>query len=163
LLSDFWPHGQVAEKFGVLRSDGTSERAIFVIDSDGIICYIDIHDIDEQPSNDVLISVLRRIDPQAARNAPVEEKFAPGDLPTSGIVLYCTSWCPACRRARNWLEQNQLEYTEINITQNRAAAAQVREWANGYETTPTFDIDGVIVVNFNEEKLREALKERLKE
>ena len=37
VLSDFYPHGAVAEKFGVLRSDGVSERALFVIDKKGII------------------------------------------------------------------------------------------------------------------------------
>jgi len=35
VLSDFWPHGAVADTYGVLRSDGTSERAIFVIDKGG--------------------------------------------------------------------------------------------------------------------------------
>jgi len=46
LLSDFWPHGAVAKKYGVLRVEGYAERAIFIIDKIGIIRYIDIHDID---------------------------------------------------------------------------------------------------------------------
>ena len=66
LLSDFWPHGAVCEQYGVFREpDGHSERAIFVIDKRGIIRYIDIHDIDHQPDNDVVLDVLRRIDPEA--------------------------------------------------------------------------------------------------
>ncbi len=32
VLSDFWPHGATAQKFGILRSDGTAERAIIIID-----------------------------------------------------------------------------------------------------------------------------------
>jgi hypothetical protein len=31
LLSDFWPHGQIAQAYGVLRNEGYSERALFVI------------------------------------------------------------------------------------------------------------------------------------
>jgi len=50
ILSDFWPHGKVADKFGVLRSDGMSERALFIIDKKGIISYIDVHDINDRPS-----------------------------------------------------------------------------------------------------------------
>ncbi|MBL6965588.1 MAG: redoxin domain-containing protein, partial [Anaerolineales bacterium] len=65
LLSDFWPHGEIAEKYGVLRSDGSSERAIFIIDKNGIIQYIDIHDIDDQPDNEVLFAELKRMDPDA--------------------------------------------------------------------------------------------------
>ncbi|MBW1788505.1 MAG: redoxin domain-containing protein, partial [Deltaproteobacteria bacterium] len=49
VLSDFWPHGAVTDRFGVLRTDGTSERALFVIDKKGIIRYIDVHDINKRP------------------------------------------------------------------------------------------------------------------
>ncbi len=61
LLSDFSPFGAVADLYGVRRSEGFSERAIFVIDKKGIIRYIDIHDIDDRPSNDVLFRELERI------------------------------------------------------------------------------------------------------
>ena len=49
VLSDFWPHGAVASRYGILRSDGTAERAIIIIDKKGVIRYIDIHDINERP------------------------------------------------------------------------------------------------------------------
>src|ERR1044071_4616535 len=48
LLSDFFPHGQAALQYGVLRPNGITERAIFVVDKQGIIRYIDIHDIGSQ-------------------------------------------------------------------------------------------------------------------
>jgi peroxiredoxin len=38
LLSDFWPHGEVARQYGVFREqDGISERALFFIDKQGVI------------------------------------------------------------------------------------------------------------------------------
>ena len=58
VLSDFWPHGAVAQKYGVLRSDGTTERALFVIDKQGIIRYIDVHDINERPRLEELMKAL---------------------------------------------------------------------------------------------------------
>jgi len=61
LLSDFYPQGHVALKFGVLREGGITERAIFVIDKDGVIQYIDIHDITEQPENEELFDVLKKL------------------------------------------------------------------------------------------------------
>jgi peroxiredoxin len=60
-LSDFWPHGAVADKYGILRSDGTSERALFVIDKKGIIRYIDIHDINKRPPLDDLVKELEKL------------------------------------------------------------------------------------------------------
>jgi len=49
VLSDFWPHGQVAASYGILRSDGVSERALFVIDKNGIIRSILVSDINKRP------------------------------------------------------------------------------------------------------------------
>lgn len=60
LLSDFWPHGKVAVDYGVLRSGGITERAIFVIDREGIVRYIDIHDLKQQPP---IEKILQALDP----------------------------------------------------------------------------------------------------
>lgn len=61
ILSDFWPHGSVAKKFGVLRSNGTAERAIFIIDKRGIIRYIDVHNINKRPPLEEIIKELEKI------------------------------------------------------------------------------------------------------
>ena len=59
VLSDFWPHGAVAGRYGVLRSDGTSERALVVIDKKGIIRYIHVNDINKRPRLENLVKELR--------------------------------------------------------------------------------------------------------
>ena len=158
LLSDFWPHGQVAQQYGVLRPEGYSERALFVIDKQGMIQYIDIHDIDEQPDNEVLRDAIRRIDPEAAKNESKAVKPKAQPLPHGGIVMYCSSWCPDCKRARVWLKQHNLPFTEVDVYATPGASEQVKQWANGNVTTPTFDIDGTIVVDFDENKLANVLK-----
>ncbi|MGQ9645875.1 MAG: peroxiredoxin [Thermodesulfobacteriota bacterium] len=61
VLSDFWPHGAVAKKYGVLRSDGVSERALFVIDKRGILRYIDVHDINKRPPLEDLVNALEKL------------------------------------------------------------------------------------------------------
>lgn len=156
LLSDFWPHGEVAEKYGVMRDGGMTERALFIIDREGIIRYIDIHDIGDQPSNEVLFAELEKIVPKADRQAGYEPP-AEEALPSGGVVMYCTDWCTDCRLARRWLDQHKIDYTEVNVDNNATAARQVREWANGDLETPTFDIDGQILVGFNSLKLKEIL------
>ena len=62
VLSDFWPHGSVADRYGVLRSDGLSERAIFVIDKKGIIRYIGVGDINKRPRLEILVNELERLE-----------------------------------------------------------------------------------------------------
>jgi peroxiredoxin (alkyl hydroperoxide reductase subunit C) len=61
VLSDFWPHGKVAKKYGVLRSDGVSERSLFIIDKKGIIRYIDVHDINKRPPLEDLARELEKL------------------------------------------------------------------------------------------------------
>jgi len=61
VLSDFWPHGAVAKKYGVLRSNGVSERALFVIDKKGRIRYIDVHDINKRPPLEDLANALEKL------------------------------------------------------------------------------------------------------
>lgn len=61
LLSDFWPHGAVAQSYGVLRPQGFTERAIFIVDKEGIIRYKHIYDLNELPDNELLFPVLEEI------------------------------------------------------------------------------------------------------
>jgi glutaredoxin len=159
-LSDFWPHGRVAHRYGVLRSEGFSERAIFVVDRNGRICFAKIYDQDDQPENEELFDILRDIHPNPTRVSGWEEAVKEQELPHGGIIMYCTFWCPDCRRARTWLQERNLAYTEVNTSENLRAAAQVREWGSGYKISPTFDIDGEIILNFDQEKLLQVLKEK---
>lgn len=61
VLSDFYPHGAVAKKYSVLRSEGVTERALFVIDKKGIIRYIDVHDINKRPHLEDLVQELEKL------------------------------------------------------------------------------------------------------
>jgi len=123
---------------------------------EGIIRFIDIHDIDDEPSNDLLLKELHKIIPENFKQAGLDQEENDG-LPHGGIVMYCTRWCPDCRKARVWLKENNLPYVEVDITTNLTAARQVRSWGNGLQITPTFDIDGTIVLDFDEDKLSEIL------
>jgi glutaredoxin len=132
-----------------------------------------VHNIDEQPDNNVLFRELaaiegvpvpeERIPETAMAAAGVRQPAAAGGIGGNGVeeepavVMYCTDWCPACRRARAYFKANNVSFQEVNITRDRAAAAKVRQWTGGYETTPTFDVRGTIVVNFNVDRLNELL------
>ena len=61
VLSDFWPHGSVADKYGVLRSDGLSERALFFIDKKGIISAILVMDINRRPDLEACAVELKKM------------------------------------------------------------------------------------------------------
>ena len=61
VLSDFWPHGQVASRYGVLRSDGVSERALIYIDKKGIVRDIQVNDINKRPDLESCATTLEKM------------------------------------------------------------------------------------------------------
>ncbi len=61
ILSDFWPHGEVADSYGLLRSGGTAERAMVYIDKEGIISAITVSDINERPELEEIVKQLEKL------------------------------------------------------------------------------------------------------
>ena len=70
LLSDFWPHGQISQQYGVFReSDGTSERALFFVDEAGMIRSVWVaEDPAIAPGLNIIFKTLEEI-----QRAPQEE------------------------------------------------------------------------------------------
>jgi peroxiredoxin len=63
LLSDFHPKGEVARAYGAYReADGISERALFIVDKEGKLAFVDIHNIADQPDNEDLFEALRKLE-----------------------------------------------------------------------------------------------------
>lgn len=65
LASDFYPHGKVAEEYGILRTGppipGISERAIFLVDKAGKIADNKIYELSKVPDNEELFEMLRKL------------------------------------------------------------------------------------------------------
>jgi len=59
LLSDFWPHGGIAELYDVFREDdGFSERANVIVDQNKKVVYFKLYDIDQLPDLDEIKEFL---------------------------------------------------------------------------------------------------------
>lgn len=62
LLSDFWPHGKVAELYGVFRSKyGTSERANIIINKDQKVTFVKVYPIGQLPDITEIVEALTKI------------------------------------------------------------------------------------------------------
>ena len=68
LLADFEPKGAVARRYGAYREgDGVSERALFVVDEDGIVRWSYVSPVDVNPGAD---GILRALESLAGAGAP---------------------------------------------------------------------------------------------
>jgi len=92
--------------------------------------------------------------PQPSGPAPPKTSppAAPSAAPPSGeqiqaalrgvpIVMFSTSWCPTCARARSFLQANGIPYAERDIDHDNAALQELKH-RSGDTLIPTFDIDG---------------------
>ena len=62
LLSDFEPKGKVARTYGAYRaSDGTSERALFVISADGVVHWSYVSPVGINPGADGILRALEEL------------------------------------------------------------------------------------------------------
>jgi len=58
-LSDFWPHGKIAQLYGIFRADdGISERANIIIDEDQTISFVKVYPIAQLPDIKEILRVL---------------------------------------------------------------------------------------------------------
>lgn len=59
LLSDFWPHGEVASSYGIFREkEGFSERANIIVDEKGQVVFVRVYPISELPDIEAIIKAL---------------------------------------------------------------------------------------------------------
>lgn len=74
------------------------------------------------------------------------------------IIVYGTTWCGDTRRARRFLEQNNIPYVWIDIDQDKEARAFVEKVNNGFRSVPTIIFpDGSMLVEPSTRKLGEKL------
>lgn len=61
LLSDFWPHGEVAKKYGIfLEGKGISGRVNIIVDEDQKIVFFKIYDIPQLPDIEEIYDFLKQ-------------------------------------------------------------------------------------------------------
>jgi peroxiredoxin len=70
LLADFEPKGEVSRKYGAYRAqDGFSERALFVLDGDGVIRWSYLSDVTKNPGADGVLAALEQMSQPAGAGA----------------------------------------------------------------------------------------------
>ena len=160
LLSDFWPHGEVAKLYGELHESGVATRTIFIIDKYGIIQAIKHYDFNEVPDTDELVKIIQEIEPGGTLSVQAPTSIEVLEVPTSGVVMYCNEWCPDCPTAESWLQANNVEYTLVDVVKVPAARKHSKHLAGGELILPVFEIDGEVVVDFDD-KAQAKLKDLL--
>ena len=72
------------------------------------------------------------------------------------VRVYSTPTCPFCIRAKQFLRENNVGFTEIDVSKDEGKAEEMIE-KSGQMGVPVIDVDGQIIVGFDKEKIRSVL------
>lgn len=73
------------------------------------------------------------------------------------VIIYTTETCPFCYRTKEFLKEHKIPFTEKDVGRDRKFAEEMIKKSRQM-AVPTIDIDGDIIVGFDEEALRKKLK-----
>jgi glutaredoxin-like YruB-family protein len=73
------------------------------------------------------------------------------------VKIYSTPTCPWCKKTKEFFKENNIEYEEVDVAGNHEAANEMIE-KSGQMGVPVIDVDGEIIVGYDIEKLKKALK-----
>ena len=75
----------------------------------------------------------------------------------ASIKVYSTPTCPFCKRAKEFLKQNNFAFEDLNVAESEEARTEMIN-KSGQMAVPVLDIDGEIIVGFEVGKIKKALK-----
>lgn len=73
------------------------------------------------------------------------------------VIVYSTKECPWCKKTKEFLDENKIKYENKFVEDDHKAAEEMIK-KSGQQGVPVTEIDGEIVVGFDEEKLKKLLK-----
>src|SRR3989344_8866024 len=76
---------------------------------------------------------------------------------SSNVKVYTTTTCPWCVKTKDFLKENNVKFQEINVSLDQNARNQMFE-KSGQFGVPVTDANGTIIVGFDKEGLKKALK-----
>ena len=72
------------------------------------------------------------------------------------VKVYSTPTCPYCIAVKKFLEENKVEFENLDVSANNDIAVEMTE-KSGQMGVPVLDIDGTVIIGFDQEAINNAL------
>jgi len=95
--------------------------------------------------------------PQRPQSERFREKRPYGDI---HVIMYMTSWCPYCVKARNYLRSLDVNLIEYNIERDKNKREEMLGKSGGSMGVPLIDVEGTIIRGYNPGALKAAIERR---
>jgi len=90
-------------------------------------------------------------------NAAFQSKAASEGKPAKNVTVYSTPTCSWCTTLKAWLRKNNVHFTDVDVSRDQYAAEDLVR-RSGQQGVPQTEINGQIVVGFNQQRLKELLE-----
>jgi len=83
---------------------------------------------------------------------------APSEKAEDSVIVYVTSWCPACRMTTDYLKDKKIPFVVKDVERNETYMKEMVKKVGGYRGVPVLDINGRILLGFNPQVLDQLAK-----
>jgi glutaredoxin len=101
--------------------------------------------------------------PKTKRDTPrtksegIREKRSYGNI---NVVMYMTSWCPYCAKAREYIQSLSVNLTEYDVEKDKSKREQMLRQSGGSRGVPLIDVEGIIIKGYSPGAIKEAVERR---
>jgi glutaredoxin len=86
-----------------------------------------------------------------------EEKRPYGSIK---VIMYKTSWCGYCRKAREYLQSLNVNLVEHDIERDRSMGEEMLRKSGGTRGVPLIDVEGIIIHGYSPGQMKDAVEKR---
>ncbi|MFH1445285.1 MAG: glutaredoxin family protein [Nanoarchaeota archaeon] len=72
------------------------------------------------------------------------------------VTVYSTQTCPYCHMVKDFLKKHNIKFNDVDVSQDQEKAKEMIE-KSGQMGVPVTEINGKIIIGFNQDALKEAL------
>ena len=76
------------------------------------------------------------------------------------VIMYKTSWCGYCQKAREYLQSISVDLVEYDIERDRARSEEMLRKSGGSRGVPLVDVEGIIIHGYSPDQMKEAIEKR---
>ena len=110
---------------------------------------------DKEPSDSTTPSKVSS--PKATKSGVTEEKRPYSSV---RVIMYMTSWCGYCRKAREYLNSLRVNLVEYDVEKDRSKEKEMLTKSGGTRGVPLIDIEGIIIRGYSQSEIKNAIEKR---
>ena len=99
---------------------------------------------------------------ERTRSAPAGEEHRSRQVRDVHVIMYKTSWCGYCKKARDYVTSLGATLTEYDIELQPQKQEEMLRKSGGSRGIPLIDVEGVIIRGFNPPAIKAAIDERMR-